>query len=87
MTALEDRSVLAAGPAAPSDTYVVYAVAPETGTVTAVRLEGLTHPDLPAKDYALRILASDLRAEVKVTVVKPPEATRYQLATPSVTIR
>jgi mono/diheme cytochrome c family protein len=48
LTALEDRSVLAGGPAAPSDTYVVYAVAPETGTVTAVRLEALTHPDLPA---------------------------------------
>jgi mono/diheme cytochrome c family protein len=48
-TALEDRSVLAGGKVGPSDTYTVQAVAPETGTVTAVRLEALTHPSLPMK--------------------------------------
>jgi hypothetical protein len=49
LTALEDRSVLAGGKVGASDTYVVQAVAPETGTVTAVRLEALTHPSLPMK--------------------------------------
>jgi hypothetical protein len=49
LTALEDRSVLAAGSVAPSDSYFIYAVAPETGTVTAVRLEAVTHADLPEK--------------------------------------
>jgi mono/diheme cytochrome c family protein len=48
-TALEDRSVLAGGKVGPSDTYVVQGVAPETGTVTAVRLEALTHPSLPQR--------------------------------------
>jgi hypothetical protein len=48
-TALEDRSVLAAGKVGPLDTYVIQAVAPETGTVTAVRLEALTHASLPHK--------------------------------------
>jgi hypothetical protein len=47
--ALEDRSVLAGGKVGPSDTYVVQAVAPETGILTAVRLEALTHPSLPHK--------------------------------------
>ncbi|MCI0742462.1 MAG: PSD1 and planctomycete cytochrome C domain-containing protein [Gemmataceae bacterium] len=46
---LEDRSVLASGTVGPSDTYVVHSVAPETGIVTAVRLEALTHPSLPSK--------------------------------------
>jgi hypothetical protein len=45
--ALEDRSVLAGGKVGDSDTYVVQAVAPDSGTVTAVRLEALTHPSLP----------------------------------------
>lgn len=44
---LEDRSVLASGKIGPADTYVVHGVAPETGTVTSVRLEALTHPSLP----------------------------------------
>jgi hypothetical protein len=47
LTALEDRSVLAEGKVGASDTYVVQAVAPETGVITAVRLEALTHPSLP----------------------------------------
>jgi hypothetical protein len=47
LTALEDRSVLATGKVGPSDTYVVQGVAPESGTLTAVRLEALTHPSLP----------------------------------------
>jgi hypothetical protein len=48
-TVLEDKSVLAGGKVGPSDTYVVQAVAPQTGTLTAVRLEALTHPSLPNK--------------------------------------
>jgi mono/diheme cytochrome c family protein len=46
---LEDRSVLASGKIGPSETYTVQTVAPETGTITAVRLEALTHPSLPMK--------------------------------------
>ena len=44
---LDDRSVLASGKVGESDTYVMQSVAPETGTITAVRLEALTHPSLP----------------------------------------
>jgi hypothetical protein len=44
---LEDRSVLAGGPVGTPGTYTVQAVAPETGTLTAIRLEALTHPSLP----------------------------------------
>ncbi len=47
LTALEDRSVLAGGKDGGADAYVVQTVAPETGTVTAVRLEALTHDSLP----------------------------------------
>lgn len=47
MDVLEDRSVLAGGKATGSDTYTVHGVAPETGTITAVRIEALTHPSLP----------------------------------------
>jgi hypothetical protein len=47
LTALEDRSVLATGTIGESDTYVIQAVAPDTGTLTAARLEALTHPSLP----------------------------------------
>ncbi len=46
---LEDRSVLAKGKVGPSETYVVHGVAPETGVVTAVRIEALTHDSLPKK--------------------------------------
>jgi hypothetical protein len=44
-------------------------------------------PDVLAKEYTLKIMAEDLRASVKVTVLKPPEVTRYQLATPQVTVK
>ncbi len=44
---LEDRSVLAKGKVGPSETYTVHGVAPETGTLTAIRLEALTHDSLP----------------------------------------
>src|SRR6185312_4650708 len=44
---LDDRSVLASGKAVGGDTYVVETVAPETGSITAVRLEALTDPSLP----------------------------------------
>ena len=46
---LEDRSVLAGGKAGGADTYTIHGVAPETGTITAIRLEALTHPSLPIK--------------------------------------
>lgn len=46
---LDDRSVLASGKIGPADTYTVQGVAPETGAMTAVRLEALTHPSLPMK--------------------------------------
>jgi hypothetical protein len=46
---LEDRSVLAKGKVGPSETYTVHGVAPETGVITAVRLEALTHDSLPKK--------------------------------------
>jgi hypothetical protein len=46
---LEDRSVLASGKIGDSDTYTVHGVAPETGTITAIRLEALTHDSLPSK--------------------------------------
>lgn len=45
---LEDRSVLASGKATDADTYTIHGVAPETGTITAIRLEALTHASLPA---------------------------------------
>jgi hypothetical protein len=45
----EDRSVLASGKVGPSETYTVQTVAPETGIITGVRLEALTHPSLPSK--------------------------------------
>jgi mono/diheme cytochrome c family protein len=44
---LDDRSVLASGKAVGGDTYVLETVIPETGTITAVRLEALTDPSLP----------------------------------------
>ncbi len=44
---LDDHSVLAKGSVGPSETYTIHGVAPETGVVTAVRLEALTHPSLP----------------------------------------
>ncbi len=44
---LDDRSVLASGKAGDSETYTVQGVAPETGTITAIRLEALTHVSLP----------------------------------------
>jgi Protein of unknown function (DUF1553)/Protein of unknown function (DUF1549)/Planctomycete cytochrome C len=44
---LEDRSVMASGKTGDSETYVVNCVAPETGVITAIRLEALTHPSLP----------------------------------------
>ena len=44
---LDDRSVLANGKAGDSETYTVHGVAPETGTITAIRLEALTHASLP----------------------------------------
>ncbi|MBI2807608.1 MAG: PSD1 domain-containing protein [Planctomycetes bacterium] len=43
---LEDRSVLVSGKGG-LDTYTAHGVAPETGTITAVRLEALTHDSLP----------------------------------------
>jgi len=46
---LEDRSVLASGPVGASETYTIHSVAPETGVLTAIRLEALTHPSLPKK--------------------------------------
>ena len=46
---LEDRTVLAGGKATGSDTYTIHGVAPETGTITAVRLEALTHDSLPMR--------------------------------------
>lgn len=45
--ALEDRSVLVSGKGGAPDTYTMHSVAPETGTITAIRLEALTHPSLP----------------------------------------
>ncbi|MBI3821724.1 MAG: PSD1 domain-containing protein, partial [Planctomycetes bacterium] len=44
---LEDRSVLASGKGSDFETYIVHGVAPETGTITAIRLEALTHDSLP----------------------------------------
>ncbi|HZZ81351.1 MAG TPA: PSD1 and planctomycete cytochrome C domain-containing protein [Gemmataceae bacterium] len=44
---LDDRSVLASGKAGDFETYTVHGVAPETGTITAIRLEALTHASLP----------------------------------------
>jgi hypothetical protein len=44
---LDDRSVLASGKAGDGETYTVHGVAPETGDITAIRLEALTHADLP----------------------------------------
>ncbi len=44
---LDDRSVLASGNAGVSETYTIHGVAPETGTITAIRLEALTHDSLP----------------------------------------
>lgn len=44
---LEDRSVLASDKGSDFETYTVHGVAPETGTITAVRLEALTHDSLP----------------------------------------
>jgi hypothetical protein len=46
---LDDRSVLASGKTGNAETYTVQCVAPETGIVTAIRLEALTHPSLPAQ--------------------------------------
>jgi hypothetical protein len=46
---LEDRSVLASGKGSDLETYTIHGVAPETGTVTAIRLEALTHESLPKK--------------------------------------
>ncbi len=47
LTGLEDRSVLVSGKPAPADDYSIQSVAPETGIVTAVRVEALAHPSLP----------------------------------------
>jgi mono/diheme cytochrome c family protein len=44
---LEDRSVLAGGKPAGAETYLMETVAPETGTITAIRLDALTDPSLP----------------------------------------
>jgi hypothetical protein len=44
---LDDRSVLASSNLGPAETYTVHGVAPETGTITAIRLEALTHDSLP----------------------------------------
>ena len=44
---LEDRSVLAAGKGGNAETYTMHGVAPETGVITAIRLEALTHASLP----------------------------------------
>lgn len=49
LDALEDRSVLAKGKVGAADTYTVHGVAPETGAVSAIRIEALTHPSLPKK--------------------------------------
>jgi hypothetical protein len=49
LTALEDRSILAGRQVGPSETYTVHSVAPETGVITALRLEALTHSSLPMK--------------------------------------
>ena len=49
LTGLEDRSVLAGGKVGPAETYTIESVAPETGVITAVRLEALTDPSLPMK--------------------------------------
>jgi mono/diheme cytochrome c family protein len=46
---LEDRSVLATGKGDGVETYTVHGVAPETGTITAIRIEALTHDSLPMK--------------------------------------
>jgi mono/diheme cytochrome c family protein len=46
---LEDRSVLAKGTVGPAETYTVHGVAPQTGVVTAVRLEALADSSLPSK--------------------------------------
>jgi hypothetical protein len=50
---LEDRSVLASGKIGTAETYTIHGVAPETGTITAVRLEALTHESLPKKGPGL----------------------------------
>ncbi len=47
LTGLEDRSILAGGAVGPAETYNIQSVAPESGLVTAVRLEALTDPSLP----------------------------------------
>ncbi len=44
---LDDRTVLASGKATDADTYTIHGVAPETGTITAVQLEVMTHESLP----------------------------------------
>lgn len=44
---LDDRSVLASGKAGNAETYTIHGVAPETGVLTAIRLEALTHDSLP----------------------------------------
>jgi hypothetical protein len=44
---LDDRSVLAGGKEGGVETYTVHGVAPETGVITAVRLDALTHASLP----------------------------------------
>ncbi len=49
LTGLEDRSILASGPVGPAETYTIQSVAPETGLVTAVRLEAMHHPSLPQR--------------------------------------
>jgi hypothetical protein len=46
---LDDRSVLAKGAVGAAETYTLHGVAPETGTITAIRLETLTDPSLPQK--------------------------------------
>jgi hypothetical protein len=49
LTGLEDRSILAGGEVGPTETSNIQSVAPESGLVTAVRLEALTDPSLPMK--------------------------------------
>jgi hypothetical protein len=49
LTVLEDKSVVASGTVGKSESYTIHSVAPETGVITAVRLEALTHPGLPMK--------------------------------------
>ena len=44
---LDDRSVLAGGKTSGVETYTIHGVAPETGVLTAIRLEALTHDSLP----------------------------------------